>query len=637
MTNLTTDIEDTIKMKTGNLLIRNVYRNGDPKIYEKYIMDLLVNISSFNKHDYTRLKKELNKKYQINPNVTGLNYTYYKLIESKKISRNIYFETLNVAKTCRTSSGITQITVLSSPYPNGKSFSCEHNCYYCPDEPAHEGNNFTPQPRSYLYHEPAVRRANENKFDGADQMWDRMSALLLCGLNIDKLEVMVLGGTWGSYPDDYRYEFIRDLYYAANTFYIDKDKRRDRYTLAEEIKLNETAIVRVIGLTLETRPDHVTEKEIKMLNDMMCTRVQIGVQSLNDRVLKKINRGCYYEDTIRAIKNLLNCGFKVDIHIMFDLPFTTFEDDIQMVDDFLSDENVRFDQAKLYPFSSLDWTVTKKWEDKGFVTHYSQEELMEVLIHFMSNVHPWVRLNRVIRDIPDFYITGGNNITNYRQTIEEEMKSRNIYCMDIRNREVKNNKMALKESENMKLVIRNYKASGGMEYFISFESQDEKYIYGFCRLRLSKELGFINDIKPRIHRKNKEDNIEKEINIFPFLNNCAIIRELHVYGNMTKVNNENFHIQHMGIGKKLIHEAELIAIKNNYKKIAIISGVGVRQYYEKRGYHINNNYMIKDLSKKKLINNIINIISMLIFFIEILIFINKYLLLFFILFYLIIF
>tara|TARA_Y100000591_G_scaffold324029_1_gene342789 strand:- start:14701 stop:16596 length:1896 start_codon:yes stop_codon:yes gene_type:complete len=608
-TNETPDIEDTVKMKTGNLLIRNVYRNGDPAVYEEYLIELLDNIDSYDKHTFTRVKKSLNKKYHINPNVTGLNYGYYKLIENNKISRNKYFESLNVAKTCRTSSGITQITVLSSPYPNGEEFSCEHNCYYCPNEPAHEGNNFTPQPRSYLYHEPAVRRANENGFDGANQMWDRMSALLLCGLNIDKLEVMVLGGTWGSYPVDYRYEFIRDLYYAANTFYVDSDERRDRYTLAEEIKLNETALVRVIGLTLETRPDHVTANEIKMLNDMMCTRVQIGVQSLNDKILKKINRGCYYEDTIRAIKNLLNCGFKVDVHIMFDLPFASYEDDIVMADQFLTDENVRFDQAKLYPFSSMDWTVTKQWEDKGMNLHYSQEELREVLIHFMTNVHPWVRLNRVIRDIPDFYITAGNNIPNYRQNIEEEMVNRGIYCMDIRNREVKNNIKALKASKNMKLIVRNYKASGGDEYFISFESLDEKYIYGFCRLRLSEELGYVDDIKPRIHRKDNEDKNQKKINVFPFLNGCAIIRELHVYGNMTKVHDENFHIQHMGLGKRLISKAEEIAIANKYEKIAVISGVGVRKYYEKRGFKFDNNYMIKDLSNQIFINNIVDIIS----------------------------
>ena len=163
----------------------------------------------------------------------------------------------------------------------------------------------------------------------------------------------------------------------------------------------------------------------------------------------------------------------------------------------------------------------------------------------------------------------------------------------------------------MKLIVRKYKASGGDEYFISFESKDEKYIYGFCRLRLSKELGYIDDIKPRIHRKGKEDNIEKKINLFPFLNGCAIIRELHVYGNMTKVDNDNFHIQHMGLGKRLIRKAEEIAVANKYKKIAVISGVGVRKYYEKRGFTFDNNYMIKDLSNKIFIKNIVNIISIL--------------------------
>ena len=609
------DIEDSIKMKTGNLLIRNVYRNGDPKVYREYILELLNKVCDFNKHTFTKTKKELNKKYHINPNVTGLNYTYYNLIENKKVKRNLYFERFNVAKMCRTTSGITQITVLTSDYPNGQKFSCEHNCYYCPNEPAHEGNNFVSQPRSYLYKEPAVNRANQNNFDAAKQMWDRMSALLLNGLNVDKLEVMVLGGTWGSYPKDYRYEFIRDLYYAANTFYIDADKRRERHTLQEEIYKNETALVRIIGLTLETRPDHVTAEEIKILNDVCCTRVQIGVQSLNDNILKKINRGCFYDDTVRAIKNLLECGFKVDVHIMFDLPFASYEDDIEMCDKFLEDENVRFDQAKLYPFSSMDWTETKKWEDKGMNLHYSQEELLEVLIYFKKKVHPWVRLNRVIRDIPDFYITAGNNIPNYREHVLKEMDKRNLECKCIRCREVKNKPEALEASKTMRLKIRTYKASYGTEYFISFESKDEKYIYGFCRLRISKDLGYINDIKPRIHRKTKSDSYEKRINIFPYLNGCAAIRELHVYGNMTNVDTSKPHIQHKGLGKKLLREAEEIAIHNNCKKISVISGVGVREYYKKFGYVFYNNYMIKDLSNRVMRKNINDIITRIILFI----------------------
>ena len=593
------DIEDIM---TSNLVINQVYRYADKEIYEKYLYSLLEYSKDYiNSHMFKKKQRELNKLYKINPSIVSLNHAYYGLIENKKIKRNLIFEKFNIGKICRTSSGITQVTVLSSPYPNGVKFSCEHNCYYCPDEPAHEGNNFTPQPRSYLFHEPAVRRANENDFDGAKQIWNRLSTLYLCGLNIDKLEVMVLGGTWGSYPEDYRYTFIRDLYYAANTFYISNEKRRNRLSLIEEQYINETAKVKVIGLTLETRPDHVTARELELLNFYNCTRVQIGIQHTDDKILKKINRGCYYKDSIRAIKNLLNCGFKVDIHIMFDLPYASPYDDISMIDRLIEDENMRFDQAKLYPFASLDWTVTKKWEDQGHKLHYSADELMDVIIYAKSNMKPWVRLNRVIRDIPEHYIKDGNKTSNLRQTVQEEMKSRSLQCKCIRCREVKNKVEALDAMKTMKMFIRNYKASGGDEYFISYESLDEKYIYGFIRLRLSRDIGYVNDIKPYIKRKTKFDKIENKINVFPFLNDHAIIRELHVYGNMTTVNKSGNHTQHRGLGKKLLEKAEEIAYNHNYNYIAVISGVGVRKYYKKKGYYKYNNYMLKKLKKNYIV------------------------------------
>ena len=590
------DIED-MPFKTSNLLIHQVYRHADKHIYEKYVLDLLLYChNNLSLSQYKLFSKSLSKKYKINPSIVSLNHAYYSLIECGKIKRNYIFEKFNIGKLCRTSSGITQITVLSSPYPNGENFSCEHNCYYCPNEPAHEGNNFTPQPRSYLFHEPAVRRANQNDFDAAKQVWNRLSTLYLCGLNIDKLEVMVLGGTWGSYPENYRYTFIRDLYYAANTFYISDNKRRNRLSLIEEQCINETADVRVIGLTLETRPDHVTANEIKLFNLYNCTRVQIGIQHTDDKILKKINRGCYYIDAIRAIRNLLNCGFKVDIHLMFDLPHATPDDDIDMINRLIDDEDMRFDQAKLYPFASLDWTVTKRWEDHGAQLHYSSEDLMDVIIYAKTHMPPWVRLNRVIRDIPEHYIKAGNKTSNLRQTVHEEMTSRGLECRCIRCREVKNNIDAINMMKHMKMFIRKYTASRGTEYFISYESPDQKYIYGFIRLRLSDDMGYVDNIQPYIKRKYYDDNIATNINVFPFLNKCAMIRELHVYGNMTNVNKSANHTQHRGLGKKLLKKAEEIAYNNNYTKIAVISGVGVRKYYEKNGYYKFNNYMIKNLN-----------------------------------------
>lgn len=589
-----TDIED---IKTSNLTVRDIYKFYTKEKHQEFLHDFINSLNdeeNVNPHIFTKIKKQLKKKYHMAPSTVSLNYTYFNMVQNNLIKRCHSFENFNKGKMCRTSSGITQVTVLSSAYPNGKEFSCEHNCYYCPNEPAHEGNNFVAQPRSYLYNEPAVRRANSNGFDACLQMWDRMSSLMLCGLSIDKLEVMVLGGTWGSYPQDYRYDFIRDLYYSANTFYVDNGERREKLSLYEEQIINETAHVRIIGLTLETRPDHVTAEELLLLNQYNCTRVQIGIQHINDRILKKINRGCYYKDGVRAIKNLLDCGFKVDIHLMFDLPYASVQDDMEMIDNILYDDDMRFDQAKLYPFASLDWTVTKQWEDKGEVLHYSDEELVDVIIYAKSKMPPWVRLNRVIRDIPEHYIHAGNKISNLRQHIHVEMEKLGLSCACIRCREVKNKIEAIEAKKTMKMFVRNYKASGGQEYFISFESADNKYIYGFCRLRLSRDMGYVKDIKPEIHRQ--KGDIEREVNIMPWLNECAMIRELHVYGNMTRVDTENNHTQHQGLGKKLIHKAETIAIENGFNKIAVISGVGVRKYYEKFNYKYSNNYMIKDLS-----------------------------------------
>lgn len=572
-------------------LVNNNYKVDHLKMHETDIKDWyklniyvveLINLINEQSKDITEkewkaLNVLLKKKHKISPGVINMNYAYRYNIINNNIKPNIIFESFNNRKVVRTNSGITQITTMMSAFPNGEPFSCKYNCYYCPNEPAHEGNNWTAQPRSYLYHEPAVRRANDNDFDADRQMRDRMSTLQCCGNPIDKLEVMASGGTFGSYPVDYRINFTRDLYYAANTFYTSKENRRERYSMEKEIEINMTADARIIGLTFETRPDNVTIDELVLLRDMNCTRIQIGVQHTNDAILKKLNRGCYLKDTKKAIKNLLNVGFKVDVHLMPDLPFSSPEEDKKMFDTMLTDSDLTFDQAKIYPFSSLDWTVTKKWEDSGEYLHYSQEDLIDVIMDFKNKVHPWIRLNRVIRDIPVSYIHAGNNIPNLRQVLETKMKKQGLKCKCIRCREVKNKKSNIDEA---RMIIRSYPASGGYEYFISIESPDENIIYGFCRLRISKLMGYFDDV-----------------NIFPFLNNCAMVRELHVYGNMTPVDQNHVNgtsAQHRGFGKMLMKKAEEIALENGYNKIAVISGVGVRKYYEKLGYKLNNNYMIKD-------------------------------------------
>ncbi len=594
-----TDIED-IKYNTNHLLLHDL--DKDNIHINNYVIDLVKELEKFDnitQKQWMIINQELKKKYKISPGMLQMNYYYMNNVSNNIIKSNKIYEEHNIRKQSRTNSGITQVTVMMTGYPNGERFSCEHNCYYCPNEPAHEGNNWTPQPRSYLYDEPAVHRANMNKFDAANQMWDRMSSLQLCGLPIDKIELMASGGTFGSYPLDYRIEFTRDLYYAANTFYINKDERRERFSLEEEILINMTSSVRIIGYTLETRPDHITEKEILLLRKLNCTRIQIGVQHTDDNILKKVNRGCYYKDAVLAIKNLLNNGFKVDVHLMFDLPYAEPEDDIKMINKLykydnnikeytFADSNLTFDQAKYYPFSSVNWTVTKQWEDRGECLHYSQDELINVLIFAKSHTPHSVRLNRVIRDIPSHYIHAGNDIPNLRQLLEIKMKRLDKKCNCIRCREVKSKKDAIDNIDDTIVNIRQYEASGGIEYFIAIESRDKKYIYGFCRLRLSNDIGYFI---------NKSNEI---INLFPYLNDCAMVRELHVYGNMTPINNNNINnVQHRGFGKKLLKIAEDISYKNGFNKIAVISGVGVRQYYHKLGYELMDTYMIKNLNNKK--------------------------------------
>tara|TARA_B110000285_G_scaffold33230_1_gene34792 strand:- start:95 stop:1129 length:1035 start_codon:yes stop_codon:yes gene_type:complete len=342
-------------------------------------------------------------------------------------------------------------------------------------------------------------------------------------------------------------------------------------TLLEEITINEGSKIHIIGLTLETRPDNITLEEIKELRKYNCTRVQLGVQHTDNSVLKKIQRGHTIEATYNAIKLLKNNCFKVDIHLMPNLPGSSYEKDQKMLNDALYDERLQVDQYKIYPCAVVPWTKIKKWFDEGSYIPYDDKLLFTLIKDFKIKVQKWKRLNRIIRDIPSTYITGGYKDVNMRQLLQNDMKKNNWKCNCIRCREIKDNKV-----ENIEQVCSVYTASDGTEYFISYESTD--YLVGFIRLRLNN---------------NNE-------NILPILKDCALIRELHVYSNLSNVGeNVKGSYQHKGFGGKLIEKAEEIAIKCGYRKIAIISGTGVRDYYRKFGYTLEDTYMIKNLNITK--------------------------------------
>ena len=404
----------------------------------------------------------------------------------------------------------------------------------------------------------------------------RLSTLREMGHALDKLEIIVLGGTWSEYPSQYQERFITELYYAANIF--NNIYKRDMLTLEEEIELNQNeSIIHIIGLTLETRPDTITLDEIKKFRRYNCTRIQLGVQHTHNDVLKKINRGHNIECVYNAIKLLKENCYKVDIHLMPNLPGSSYEKDVEMLNSSLYDPRLQADQYKIYPTAIVPWTKIKKWYEEGTYVPYDDIKLYELIKNFKQKVQKWKRLNRIIRDIPGSYISGGydKKYVNMRQLLQNDMKKNNWRCMCIRCREVGGNIINI---DDIKLNFIEYDASDGKEYFISYET--EKYLIGFIRLR-------INSANP---------------NVLPVLKDAALIRELHVYSNLNNVgNNINESMQHKGFGRKLVEQAELIAKKNNYYKMAIISGTGVRNYYKKLGYNLEDTYMIKYLNNDKCI------------------------------------
>ena len=546
----------------------------------EFIVNEIINRNIDNNKDLDKLLKELRKELKITPKKSQLLWVYNKMVADNIHKSNVNIKKLLQTKKSKSESGVLVITVLTSPYPetHGKKqrFTCKWNCYYCPNEPG--------QPRSYLHDEPAVLRANQNAFDAILQFTDRAMTLANMGHPVDKIELLILGGTWASYPADYQEKFIRDLFYAANTFQpfpYKTNERRSKLSLSDEKLINQTSPHKIIGITLETRPDCINMEEIRKFRYFGCTRIQLGVQHTDDKILKKINRECTTAETKAAIKLLKDCCFKIDIHLMPNLPGSSPEKDNIMFDEILNDPDLQADQWKIYPCEIVPWTIIQKWFENGEFTPYEEEKLFEVLIRVKSKVHPWIRLNRVIRDIPSQYILGGVDAPNMRQYLQDVMHSRGLKCNCIRCREVglcKNEKLKNNAIKNAALIVRTYESSGGIEYFISYESLDKNLICGFCRLRIC------------------DANSE----IFPELQRCALIRELHVYGNLIKTTDKKGkHAQNMGFGKKMLQKAELIALWNGYTKIAVISGVGTREYYKKNGYKLSNKcgeFMIKDLT-----------------------------------------
>lgn len=533
---------------------------------EKVVQELYAYKSS-NELDFIKALRQVFSRYKMAPDSkANLIVAYKNLLKKGALKADKNFEKLLVKRAVRTMSGVSVITVLSKP------FVCPGKCVYCPTEPD--------MPKSYLSNEPAAARAKMNLFDPIRQVTMRIQALENNGHQVDKLELLILGGTWSVYPDKYQRDFVRDLFYAANVFGKSGRKRKP-LSLAEEQKINENTKYKIIGLTPETRPDYINPSEIKRMRELGATRVQIGVQHTDNKVLNLIVRGHSIEQSIKATKMLKEVGLKVDHHYMPDLPGSTPAKDLAMMEYVYSSPDLQPDQIKIYPCIVNEYAELNKWYQEGKYKPYSAKQLLKLLLKIKEITPPWIRINRLIRDIPEESIIAGNNITNLRQYLQKELKKQGKACQCLRCREVRDDNVGV---EKTILVTREYRASDGDEIFISFESPDKSKLYAFLRLRFN-------------------DNPKE--NIFDELKNASLVRELHVYGKMIPTYSEEqddelSQTQHMGFGKKLMAEAEKITMARGLHKIAVISGIGVRNYYRKLGYKLEGTYMTKNLSLTKI-------------------------------------
>jgi elongator complex protein 3 len=482
-------------------------------------------------------KKEFCKKYNLNKYL--LTSEIANALKLKETPEQLQ------TKPSRTQSGVVVVAIMSKPY------ACPGNCIYCP--------NYKDIPRSYVGFEPASMRAKRNDYDPYKQITNRLKQLKDTGHPTNKIELIIMGGTFPATPIEYQKEFMVGVYQA-----ITNSKETNLQKLKKKAMSSKR---RLVGVTFETRPDYCSKEIIKNLLEYGGTRVEIGVQILDDQVLKFVSRGHGIKVVEETTKHLKDAGFKVLYHIMPGLPSSTYKNDLKCFKKIFEDSKYKPDMLKLYPCLVTGNTKLEKMYYSGEYVPYDDDKAIKLLADFKENVPEYVRIMRIQRDIPVTKIIAGLHKGNIREEIKKELQKRNKQCRCIKCREPKNNVTDIKGYE---IKIQEYLASKGKEYFISAIKDD--WLLGFIRLR------FPNN--PFI------ENITKK---------TAIVRELHVYGKTTNFKKKN--IQHTGIGKKLLKKAEEISIKNNYEKISVISGVGVREYYKKQGYYLDEPYMSKIIKR----------------------------------------
>jgi len=451
--------------------------------------------------------------------------------------------TMLQVKPTRSQAGVTVITVLTKPYP------CPGKCIFCPTD--------VRMPKSYLHDEPGAMRAERHAFDPYEQTSARIEALERIGHPTDKLELLILGGTWSSYRRDYQEWFVKRCLEGMNG--------QIAASLTEAQVTNATGKKRNVGLVVETRPDHINAEELRWFRYLGVTKVQIGVQSLDDQILARNNRGETVADIRKAIGLLRLAGFKIHAHWMPNLLGATPESDVEDFSRLWQDPALRPDELKIYPCMLVENAELYDYWQRGEYRPYTEQEITEVLIACKVQVPAYVRINRVVRDIPTTNVVAGMKKANLRQIAQQRMAERGLICRCIRCREVRRQQIELSE---LRLKSATYETDVTTEHFVSFET--EKYIAGFLRLSLPRP------------------DIELPI---PELAGQAMIRELHIYGPAVPIGEPGQgNAQHSGLGAQLLSEAKRIARAAGYARLAVISAIGTQAYYERHGFEPDGLY-----------------------------------------------
>ncbi|RPI37675.1 MAG: tRNA uridine(34) 5-carboxymethylaminomethyl modification radical SAM/GNAT enzyme Elp3 [Methanoregulaceae archaeon] len=463
-----------------------------------------------------------------------------------------------MVKPSRTLSGVAPVAVMTSPAP------CPHGkCLPCPGGPDHPFHS----PQSYTGEEPAAKRAREHDFDPFRQVQARLSQFEILGHRVEKVELIVMGGTMTARPVEYQQEFVSRCIEAMNTYPGDSPAA-DAPDIRVVEDANENSAIRCVAITFETRPDWCKKEHIDRMLDFGVTKVELGVQHVDDDILRYNRRGCTVADTVEANTLLRDAGMKVGFHMMPNLPGSGMESDRRMFETIFADPRFRPDFLKIYPTLVTPGSEIEEHWKQGKFFPYAEDDLVDLVAYAKSLIPEYTRLQRIQRDIPAKLIVAGSKHSNFRQLAKNRLVQSGKHCRCIRCREI-GRLPSLAESS---IQVLEYAACGGTEHFISAVSDDS--LIGFTRLRFPS------------------------LTYRPELENAALLRELHVYGSLVPVGKdaESEEWQHRNFGKELLLRAEEIARGAGFRHLAIMSGIGVRPYYRRQGYERRGPYMSKELS-----------------------------------------